>query len=240
MIRRAILVAATALLPSCGDDGDGGPDAAATIPLLRAPSAYASAYCERVFGCCSTGELVELFPAAQPPITDLAGCREYVTRVFGNEFVDDTMRAEAAGHARYDGVAMAACVEHLRGDACDHLARVLRLMILPAECPPVRIALAEPGSECDHDFQCTTTYCEGGTETELGVCRALPALGQTCPDSRCVAGAYCDRTNDPSGRCTLLRTAGESCTSFLECVDFACLGAPSGVCGPPATCDGVP
>lgn len=240
MIGRAALVAAIALLPGCGDDGDSRPDAAAEVPLLRAPSAYASAYCERVFACCSVGELTELFPGAQPPVTDMASCRVYVTRVFGNEFVDDTMRAEAAGHARYDGAAMATCVEHLRGDSCEHLARVLRLMILPPECPPARVPLSDAGAECDHDFQCTTTYCEGGTESQLGVCKPLPVLEEACPDNRCVTGAYCDRTSDPSGRCTQLRLAGESCTSLLECADFACVGAPSGVCGPPATCNGVP
>lgn len=240
MRRRLLGAVAIAASAACGNGGAPGLDAAADVPLVRAPSAYAAAYCERMFGCCTVDEITEMLPGAQPPVTDLASCRDHVTRVFGNEFVDDTTRAEAAGHARYDGVAMAACLAHLREDPCEHLARVFRLMTLPEDCPLVRIPLAAIGASCDHDFQCTSEYCEGGTETQSGVCRALPALGEVCPDNRCIAGAYCDRTTDPAGRCTALRLAGEPCTSFLECVDFACLGAPDGVCGPPSTCNGVP
>lgn len=98
MTGRAVVVASIALLRGCGGDGDSRLDAVAEVPLLRAPSAYASASCERVFGCCSVGELTELFPSAQPPVTD------------------NTMRA-----------------------------RVLRLMILPPECPPARTPLSDGG-----------------------------------------------------------------------------------------------
>lgn len=240
MGQRALGAVATAALAACGDGGDAGPDAAAEVSLVRAPSGYAAAYCERLFECCTADEITEMLPGALPPVTDLASCRDHVTRVFGNEFVDDTMRAEAAGHARYDGVAMAACLAHVRDDPCELLARAFRLMTLPEDCPPVRIPLAAIGASCDHDFQCTSDYCEGGTETQRGVCRPLPALGEVCPDSRCIAGTYCDRNSDPAGRCAALRLAGEPCTSFLECVDFACPGAPDGVCGPPSTCNGLP
>ncbi len=230
----------TSVLASCGNGGTAGPDAAVTVPLLRAPSAYAAAYCERVFGCCAADEVPGVFPGAQPPVTDPAGCREYIARVFGNEFVSDTQRAEAEGHARYDGVAMAACLDHLRGDACDHLARVFRLTVFPEECLPVRIPLAGVDTACDHDFQCTTGYCEGGAENQTGTCRLMPALGEVCPDSRCAPGLYCDRTADPAGRCAALKAAGEPCSSLFECLDFACSGAPSGVCDRPSTCDGLP
>ena len=241
MRRHALPVLATA---ACGGGG-AAPDAAppdAGIPLERAPAEFASAFCERVFACCTAPEIAERFDGVDPPVADVASCESHAARVFGNEFVADTLEAEAAGHAWYLPGAMAECVDHLRGDSCAHLARVLALMVLPGDCPRVHEPLAGLGDGCNHDFQCATAYCQGGTETEDGQCAALPDLDQPCPESRCVDGAFCDRSVDPSGRCTELAGDGEACTSPFGCASFYCdspaPGEP-GLCASPASCDGL-
>lgn len=235
----AVLVAT-----ACGSGG-AAPDAAPPdggISLPRAPAAYAGAFCERVFACCTAPEIADRFDGIDPAIDDLASCQAYAARVFGNEFVADTLDAEAAGHARYLPEQMGECVDHLRADDCVHLARVLALMALPADCPRVHEPFAAVGDGCNHDFQCTTSYCLGGTENADGACAVLPGLGDPCPESRCVDGAFCDRSVDPAGRCTTLAANGDACTSRFGCASFYCdspaPGEP-GVCATPTTCDGT-
>lgn len=237
MRTRLGLSIAVALLAGCGDDARSDqPDAG--VSLESAPAAYAAAYCERAVACCTVDELADLLPGASPPVTDRASCEAQVARVFGNEFLSDTSRAEAEGLADYSPEAMAACLEHIRADGCVHLARVLALTVFPEECAPVRIPQVSLDGACDHDFHCETGYCEGGGETTTGVCAELPVLDAACPDGRCVSGAYCDRSVDPGGICAPLLADGETCTSKFVCESFYCDGQP-GVCAPPVTCDGT-
>lgn len=224
-LRRIALVVIIA--GSCGDDG--------AVALDQAPRAYAEAYCARLFACCEVAEVAEVLRGFDPP-SDEPACIELVTRVFGNEFVDDMRKADAAGHARYDGVAMQACMTELEATSCPDLARVFRFMTFPTTCRLVRIPLAASGASCDHDFQCTTSYCAGGGETTLGSCAELPRIGEACPDSRCVDGSFCDRSLDAAGRCAPLRSDGMPCSSALACESFSCNG---GTCGPVASCDGT-
>lgn len=241
MRRRAILFLVASACGGGGATPDAGPEDAG-IPLQRAPAEFAAAFCERVFACCTSPEIADRFDSVDPPVTDLASCESYAARVFGNEFVADTQAAEAAGHARYLPEAMAECVDHLRADDCAHLARVFALMGLPLDCPRVHEPLAATGDGCNHDFQCTTAYCLGGTETQDGICAELPALGEACPESRCVDGAFCDRSVEVDGRCTPLADDGGACTSRFGCASFYCdIPAPGepGLCAPPATCDGT-
>ena len=237
---RLQLIVAAALVASCGGDAD--PDAAIGIRLDEAPAAYASAYCARVFACCDATDLATRFPGADPPVTDVATCESYVARVFGNEFVADARHAETMGWARYDGAAFASCMDHLRADACGHLARVFALMVFPAECAPARVPLVSAGGQCDHDFQCIAGVCVGGSETQIGQCATAPAIGTACVGGECGPEAYCDRSVDPDGTCAALAPDGAACTSALACASFTCVGASPGVpgaCAAPTVCDGV-
>lgn len=217
-------VAVLCLIAACGDD-------AAGIALEAAPSAYASAYCERALACCETSELQTLLGA---DVIDAASCEAFITRVFGNEFIDDTKRAVAMGRARYDANAMAACIDHVRGETCVHAARVLRLMTFPQECAAVRIGQVAVGGECDHDFQCATGACTGGTDDAAGQCEDAATVGAPCPTGDCERGAYCDRSS-PMPVCAPIAAIGDACTTSLGCESFNCA---MGSCAPPTSCDG--
>lgn len=221
MLRRIALLCAVA---ACGDGATG-------IALESAPEAYASAYCERALACCETSELQAMLGSG---VVDVASCEAFVARVFGNEFIDDTTRAVAMGRARYDGDAMAACVDHLRADTCEHAARVLRLMTFPQECAAVRIGEVAIGAECDHEFQCASGACTGGADHTPGRCEEPAAIGAPCPTGDCVPGAYCDRSSaDPV--CAAVGGMGAACTSSLGCESLNC---SMGTCAPPVSCDG--
>lgn len=220
-----LTVAQLALL-ACGGDDDGG------IALPEAPSAFAAAYCERVFACCEQAELGQLLAGSN--VMTQAECESHVTRVFGNEFVSDTMRAAQQGRAAYDPTAMASCVEHVRADSCGELARTLRLMTLPADCAVVRRPRVPVGAACDHDFQCETLACAGAADHTDGSCTAVPSIGAPCVDGECGPDAYCDRRASMEGICTAIVAQGEPCSSALGCTTLACTG---GVCAAPL-CDG--
>jgi len=219
-----MLSIATALLAGCGDDAPG-------VALEAAPAAYASAYCERAVACCETAELQTVLGTE---VVDRAGCEAFITRVFGNELIDDTRRAIELGRASYDPVAMSACVDHVRNDDCRHLARVLRLMTFPRECPSVRIGRVELGGECDHDFQCANGACANSADHAIGQCQSVPAVGEPCPAGDCGPSAYCDRSG-ATAVCAPINGDGGACTSSLGCESLQCSG---GTCAPPATCDG--
>lgn len=220
-VRRLIFACSVA---ACGDGASG-------IALQTAPSAYASAYCERALACCETSELQMLLGT---DVVDAASCEASIACVFGNEFVDDTTRAVAMGRAGYDADAMVACLDHLRADACLHAARVLRLMTFPPECAAVRIGQVAVGGECDHDFQCVTGACTGGADHAAGRCEDAAAIGAACPTGNCVAGAYCDRSS-ATPVCTAIGGIGERCTTSLGCESLNC---SMGACAPPLSCNG--
>lgn len=222
MLRSCTIVLVS--LVACGDAG---------VPLAEAPSAFASAYCERVFACCEPVELDALFPDGA--VGDRATCEVFVARVFGNEFIDDTRRSQAGGRATYDPAAMAACLEHLRADRCTHLAQPLRRMTFPAECAPVRLPRVAVAGECDHDFQCETGACASAGDDASGQCTEVPALGAPCPTGDCGPAAFCDRSG-PAEICAPINPDGGACTSDLGCESLECL---DGVCVPPTLCDGA-
>lgn len=223
MSRRAFLVSIT-WIAACGDDASG-------IELEASPAAYASAYCERALACCET---VELQTMLGMDVVDRASCEMFITRIFGNEFIDDTRRAIQLDRAGYDPIAMAACAEHVRNDDCIHVARVLRLMTFPRECALVRIGRVAVGGECDHDFQCVTGACAGGADHSAGQCIDVPAIGAPCPTGDCGASAYCDRTG-ATAVCASIESEGGTCASSLGCESLQCT---AGTCAPPTSCDG--
>lgn len=109
------------------------------------------------------------------------------------------------------------------------------------------VALAKAGAACRADRQCVFGLaCVGATPSEAGACRALPALGESCPYDRCAdINARCNA----SGTCVAVGLPGASCASDVECsqyarcsgsicVDVPTLGMPcDSICGGEAFCD---
>lgn len=228
MMRTSLLAAA--VLMACGN-GSMSP----VVPLSGAGEAYASAFCGRLTACCTAPEMAVLFPGSPPPVTDEPSCVAHVRRVFGNEFTADAEHAEEQGWAVYHGDRMASCLEHLREDGCDHLARVFFLTTLPADCETPLEPRVQVGGECDHDFQCIDGYCSGSTAMTTGTCAPMPGIGEPC-ENACEAGAFCEGS-PPDRRCQRLGSVGETCTSRFQCETFAC--DASGRCADVTSCDGA-
>ena len=204
----------------------------ATIALNDAPAAY----CARSLACYTLDELAARFPGASPAITDQASCRTYVARVFGDEFVADTMAAEAAGSARYHGDAMASCVSEIRAASCADLSRALAFTTLPATCPAPREPLVADGGACDHDFHCISALCATPAPGAAGTCQPVPAIGAACTAGKCGPDGYCDRSGGGFGTCTSIGDVGAACVSALACTSLDCQG---GTCVAPVTCVGA-
>lgn len=79
-------------------------------------------------------------------------------------------------------------------------------------------AWATTGDQCANDLQCEPGLaCIGPSEFQPGTCRALPALGESCPYMRCAEiNAICNAFQI----CVPLGAAGAACASNVECSEF--------------------
>jgi hypothetical protein len=218
----------------CGGDDDddevvdAGVDAGGELDELGA--ALARSLCPKLLECCTAPELGELFDDGPP--SDETSC---VTALTGpmEELVAGLAGSVAAGRARYDGARMEACLERIEQVACGEFAGFVGEEELFASCEAAPfIAEVDDGGACGADVECKSRFCAGRGEGELGSCAALPGAGDTCPESRCAEGLYCDSLG-PS--CVAQRADGESCAAEDECLSGAC---PQGTCGAEPTCDG--
>lgn len=77
-------------------------------------------------------------------------------------------------------------------------------------------ALKTAGSTCQSTTECA--YGLGCAGSTMRTCKALPKLGEACPDAVCRdAGQYCDAT---SSTCMKVGLSGASCTTALACSSY--------------------
>jgi hypothetical protein len=80
-------------------------------------------------------------------------------------------------------------------------------------------------SACQVDLVCLANP----TDATRGSCVAAPAIGETCIEGVCGAGAFCN----PDDECAALREAGRTCASADECLSGECRESTN-------TCGAVP
>ena len=158
-------------------------------------------------------------------------------------------RAAAAGHVEYDRAAAAACLDAIRGRACEYdeeaepeaCAGVFRGLIGrngpcmdAAECAGEAVCGFDPG--CPRDSCC------------VGACRVLPSpleVGAGCSFGgvRCVADAYCgsDPMTGQATVCTAVAKVGGVCAEDRGCVEEArCEGSRCvALLDPGESCEGM-
>jgi len=80
------------------------------------------------------------------------------------------------------------------------------------------LALATTGGSCALDSHCESGLaCIGATELQLGACRALPLLGESCPYLRCAEiGAICNAAQ----LCVAVSPTDATCATDAECSEF--------------------
>jgi hypothetical protein len=105
---------------------------------------------------------------------------------------------------------------------------------------PCASRVCDAGLTCDNTKTCVELFAAGmpctlGTECAYGLgcagtpgtCKALPKLGEPCPDGACAElGAFCDA----AGTCSPVGLSGASCTDDTECSPYFACTAPT--CAP--------
>jgi hypothetical protein len=168
----------------------------------------------------------------------------FSTAVLGALLVPVLEDSVAAGRLRYDGEAMADCLDGMAALECSGLRDGLRGGVAGA-CGDPFIGLVADGGACANDADCVSDYCNGdridfeGNVTELGVCARLPGQGQPCLDGDCADGLRCDTGG--GSICQPRLADGLTCSRDDDCTSDECVGAgggAEGTCGPSMTCDG--
>jgi len=219
--------------------GCGGGSSGGSVSIDQLPAKYASAYCMKAVECCTMAELGGLNGGLGSPITDEASCESYYSGLFQAFFVNSIKASESAGRASYDGDAAGACIDAAASMSCADFAAALAGTGTFAGCTNPITPLVDNGGACTQDYECTSDYCMGATQSADGACAAKPGSGQTC-DFTCADGLYCDFT---SGSCVAQKADGMTCSTDDEC-QHACNGADpqnqiDGTCGTAMTCDGM-
>ncbi len=227
---RLAAVALVALIAGCGEVLL--PETAVAIDDV--PSRISAAMCERIFACCSDGEIDAVFGAGQ--VATEAECREAGVEILTG-FYARVADAVADGAIDYDDEAAGACVVALSSLSCEQYAAAPAPQMFQFDgCATPFVARVDVGDGCETDLECTTGYCER-LGADSGTCAAVPELGELCPGFRCAAGLYCD-----GAACVEQKDDGAPCRSFEECAGGACAGVGEdalGTCEAQVACDGA-
>lgn len=214
-------------LGGCGGGGGSGDDpllpdappavdaAPAGIPFDEVFDRYVTAVCESIVACgqLANQQICELYFGGEINV----GLAQ-----FGAGVADGTLI--------YDGVAAATCLASFDGQSCDATSEERREE--PPACANVFVGTVADGGTCFIDDQCVSGTCdvpecgEACCEGTCGPSNPLAELGESCVDTACVAGAFCDET----ATCAALLAAAAPCTYAEQCdYGLSCLGGSCGV-----------
>jgi hypothetical protein len=235
--RLSLILISLVLLAACGgDDSSTGadaavevPDAARSLPLDQYLTQIKTAYCERMFRCCSRSEVAAFYVEGVNPST-VAECIALAGDSFDELYAGQVAAAQPGGAAQYDPEQAAQCVQTMADYACDDYHPFdLQLGYHPIEaCAAAFTGTLQPGATCSDAVECADgLLC-------LGVCTAPPATGAACPDGVCGRGDWCDQSL-PQPICKHLLADGTACPYQAACQSNIC-PAQTQVCGSPAEC----
>lgn len=226
----------------CGgdDDGSGGVDGgtAADAGTEAGPAldelgaALSEALCPRMFDCCTSADLDEVFEeeTGDEP-TDVPSCVTAVTTPL-DEIVAELADSVAAGRLQYSAGRMDLCLRAIGDISCESFAGVLDDLTAFSACEePPFTALVADGATCASDLECESGFCARDGDA-VDACAALPGEGDACPDSRCADGTYCD---DIGATCLAQKQDGQACSAADECRSGDCV---DDICGASPICDG--
>ncbi|MCA9514733.1 MAG: hypothetical protein KC635_07320 [Myxococcales bacterium] len=218
------LLAAVPLLAACGDDGGGS--SGVTSPS-RIDEEMAATFCDILASCDATSAQTEtriyawLAAAAGP-----AACRDYIGSIVAGDPATSREALVAAGRITFDGAAFSRCLATARA-TCD-----VSLDAVP-DCRAAFAGTVAPGGACRVDDECAGGFCDGNQGGDCdGVCKALPGIGEACPDYRCRVGSELAACLD--GLCVVVsRTTaqlGETCDVLTDAATLPTCAAGL-VCG---------
>lgn len=209
-----------------GSGGSGGGGTSATNG-----ERYAEAYCDQLFDCCNTVDLVERFGTASN-VVDYAGCRILYRTIWEGGIEPVLEEGVKAGRVEFSQANFDTCMKSVGELSCADLTNV------SAVCEDVFTPKVAPGQTCFSDIECINGDCEIPKDATSGTCIAKPApvaLGGACTNNdECDKGLYCN-----ASKCDTKRPDGQDCNNNDHCASGACVGEVNGMMGKCATiCQG--
>jgi hypothetical protein len=196
-----LLVPVAACGGGAGEAADAGPEVPGPIALADLAAVIRQASCVREVRCGLFADEASCVGANYPGYFD--------------DNVPAFAAAVAAGRARYDAVAAAACRDGLANQACGDSA------IFPPSCAAVIVGLVADGGTCFRGEDCASDDCAipqcGAGECCAGTCKPNVVLGGDCSLGRCVAGSFCDDGLSGTGTCVAVHAEGGTCRFSGEC-----------------------
>lgn len=239
MCQLTVLAFSLCLAVACGTDvesnnGQTDPDPenqnqgeTTTVPeLADANDQLVTAYCEKVFDCCSAGEMEEAVGTAYDDVED---CLEQNPGLFGGIGGSELDRSYEEGNISFDDGPADDCAASIEGLGCGEFqATDAERRSLPG-CADMVTGTVGNGGNCAGDWECESEFCVfSDGEAESGTCDDPPSVGEACASRRCGSDAHCDRFDD---ECVDLRQNGEACSDDAMC--------DSGYCGKTEVEEGV-
>lgn len=205
-------------------------------------SAYeelAGAYCEKLYGCCTTEELAAELAFYDPEPTDIPSCVELFVGLLEYEATGIASAAEA-GSLVFDEGAISGCAQAIRDAACDQWwegGDPFRDLVEDPACAAIVTPQVADGGACSHDRECISDRCD----LVADVCESAPSeLGASCMTHYDCKHPYrCDSAPNDAV-CVEPLEIGEACTLNSECGYGQCDNAIPGDVGLCVVlCDGV-
>jgi hypothetical protein len=219
-----------ALLAGCGGGG--------SVTIDNLGTELASVSCSKIFECCTDAEVMDQFANITvdgQPITTEAQCESFAGGLFSGLLTPEYKASIDAGRIKYDGEAAQSCLDAMANLGCSAYSMVTEKTSVVCNTPFI-IPQVGDGGACTEDYECTSDFCDGASDSMDGTCKPMPGAGDACT-STCADGLYCgfDQTTGQE-ICQPIKANGEACTGDNECESDNC---DSSTCtAKPPRCDG--
>lgn len=205
------------LLLSCGSNNMANHENPAPADVSSAIDAIAARQCEKIFDCCSSDEIDDVF--AGTDAKDQASCEAAVRAQAQVFFRPSLERSIDEGRVETDEDGLTECLAALDDRSCaDYRPAVTANVLGVPGCEAFVNALLPLSSFCSEDFECETGFCAVPDGESEGACKNAPAPAEPCLNDRCREGLYCT----DSDVCAEKLGEGDVCTRNADCQSDVC------------------
>jgi hypothetical protein len=219
-VRSLILAAILSIGCSAPEQGDDGPESGDPDAIVEE---LAAAQCAKLFECCSTDELGDVFGTIE--VEDEAGCREALQSQADAFLLPALERSIESESALVREAEIDACVRALADRSCSGFEPAARVALFDVDgCGQIVEPRLSLSAFCTEDYECETGFCSRPPAESEGACKNPPANGDPCLNDRCDEGLYC--TGDDI--CAEKLGAGDVCTRNADCESDSCVPGDEG------------